>query len=59
MTVTLESLYAQLGQLLEEMPDLAAPGPVTHAANQWMARAAVLVEKTGNAVAAFQLQLAA
>ena len=29
MTVTLQFLIRQLGQLLEEMPDLAAPGAVT------------------------------
>ena len=52
MTVTLKSLYAQLGQLLEEMPDLAAPGAVTREANKWMARAAVLVGQTGDRVAA-------
>lgn len=59
MTVTLESLYAQLGQLLEEMPDLAAPGAVTREANKWMARAAVLVGQTGDRVAAISLQIAA
>lgn len=39
-----ESLYIHLGRLVETMPDLNRPGPITAETNQWLGRAAVLVE---------------
>src|SRR5262249_12074405 len=49
-TLTPEALYLQLGRLIAEMPDLAAKGPVTAEMNQWVGRAIVLVEETGDTV---------
>jgi hypothetical protein len=45
-TLTPEALYAQLGSLVAEMPDLAN-GPITPEINRWLGRAVVLVEATG------------
>jgi len=42
-----ESLYVQLGRLVETMPDLASDA-VSPEANRWLGRAAALVEATGD-----------
>ena len=47
MSLTPEQLYLQLGSLVAEMPDLAS-GPITPEMNQWLGRAAALVEATGD-----------
>ena len=47
MSLTPEQQYLQLGSLIAEMPDLAS-GPITPELNQWLGRAAVLVEATGD-----------
>jgi hypothetical protein len=45
-----ESLYVQLGHIAATIPaDLGGAGPITHEMNQWLGRAAVLVEATGDA----------
>ncbi|MFV8529454.1 hypothetical protein [Ralstonia pseudosolanacearum] len=48
MSLDPESLYVQLGRLVETMPDLTRPGPTTAEANQWLGRAAALVEESGD-----------
>jgi hypothetical protein len=47
VSLTPEQQYLQLGSLIAEMPDLAS-GPITPEMNQWLGRAAVLVEATGD-----------
>lgn len=49
MALTPEVLYAQLGSLVAEMPDLSS-GPITPEMRKWMGRAIVLVEATGQEV---------
>ena len=49
MTLTPEELYLRLQALVSQMPDLAH-GPITPEMQQWMGRAAVLVELTGDIV---------
>jgi hypothetical protein len=44
MNLDPESLYVHLGRLVETMPDLNRPGPITTETNQWLGRAAVLIE---------------
>src|SRR5688572_27657382 len=44
MPLTPEQLYDQLRTLVQQMPDLTAPGPLSTEIHQWLARAAVLVE---------------
>ncbi|GJH28923.1 hypothetical protein [Caballeronia novacaledonica] len=44
MNLDPESLYVHLGRLVETMPDLKGPGPITADTNQWLGRAAVLIE---------------
>jgi hypothetical protein len=44
MSLDPESLYMHLGRLVETMPDLNRPGPITAETNQWLGRAAALVE---------------
>ena len=46
-SLTPERLYLQLGSLVAEMPDLAS-GPITAETNQWLGRAAALVDATGD-----------
>ena len=46
-SLTPEQLYLQLGSLVTEMPDLGS-GPITREMNQWLGRAAALVEATGD-----------
>jgi hypothetical protein len=53
MTLNPESLYRQLGRLLEEMPGLAnwgagAGGTLTDEAHRWLGRADALVQETGD-----------
>ena len=40
-----ESLYMQLGRLVETMPDLGTPGPIPPEMQQWLGRASALVEE--------------
>lgn len=47
MSISPESLYLQLGQLVATMPDLAQ-GAITPEVNQWLGRAAALVSVGGN-----------
>ncbi|MEK2602051.1 hypothetical protein [Burkholderia arboris] len=49
MSLDPESLYVHLGRLVETMPDLNRPGPTSPETNQWLGRAAALVEATGDA----------
>lgn len=44
MSLDPESLYVHLGRLVETMPDLNSPGPIPVETNQWLGRAAALVE---------------
>ena len=55
MALTPEALYLQLGNLVAEMPDLAN-GPITREVNQWLGRAAALVEEGGDPTSAMRLQ---
>ena len=54
-----EALYHQLGRLVETMPDFAAPGPVPAATQQWLGRAAALVEDIGDLADIATLKVAA
>lgn len=45
-----QSLYVQLGRLLETMPDLNAPGKLSAETMRWLGRAAILVEASGHLV---------
>ena len=58
MSLTPEALYLQLGSLVAEMPDLAH-GPITPEMNQWLGRAAALVEETGDEANTIYLQVCA
>lgn len=58
MTTDPETLYLQLRRLVATMPDLAS-GPITPEMNQWLGRAAVLVEAAGDGVDAVKLKVAA
>jgi hypothetical protein len=46
--MTPEELYLQLADLVAEMPDLAADGPITPEINRWLGRASALVEQVGD-----------
>jgi hypothetical protein len=48
MKPTPEALYLQIGQLVASIPDFANAAGITHEMNQWLARATVLVEQTGD-----------
>ncbi|MDO3558274.1 hypothetical protein [Ralstonia pseudosolanacearum] len=48
MSLDPESLYVHLGRLVETMPDLTGPGPISAEAHQWLGRAAALVEASGD-----------
>ncbi|MGN7100197.1 phosphatidylserine/phosphatidylglycerophosphate/cardiolipin synthase family protein [Ralstonia holmesii] len=55
-----ESLYVHLGRLVETMPNLNRPGPVTTETNQWLGRAAALVEAAfGQSVELISFNIAA
>jgi hypothetical protein len=54
-----QSLYAQLGQLIETMPDLDQYGPIPPETLRWLGRAHVLVTATGDTVDAAGLKAAA
>lgn len=56
MPLAPEELYARLRALIEEMPDLAK-GPITPEIQQWLGRAAALVELTGDIVNFAQLKV--
>lgn len=43
MTFDAESLYLQLGRLVESMPDLTRPGPLSAETHRWLGRAFALV----------------
>lgn len=58
MSITPEELYARLGSLVAEMPDLAN-GPITPEIHQWLGRAAALVESTGDLANLIQLRVKA
>ncbi|AOK28905.1 hypothetical protein AQ611_05120 [Burkholderia singularis] len=49
-----ESLYVQLGRLIETMPDLQAP--VTADTSMWLGRAVALVEESGDLIDAVALK---
>ena len=57
MSLTPEALYYQLGSLVAEIPDLAT-SPTTPETNQWIERAAVLVEMAGGLADKIQLRVA-
>jgi hypothetical protein len=57
MSLTPEALYYQLGSLVAEIPELAAD-PTTPEANQWIERAAMLVEMAGGLADKIQLRVA-
>jgi hypothetical protein len=57
MSLTPEALYYQLGSLVAEIPDLAT-GPTTPETNQWIERAAMLVEMAGGLADKIQLRVA-
>ncbi|WP_175978168.1 phosphatidylserine/phosphatidylglycerophosphate/cardiolipin synthase family protein [Burkholderia sp. BCC1047] len=48
MSLDPESLYVQLGRLVETTPDLTRLGPISAETNQWLGRAAALVEASGD-----------
>lgn len=48
MPIDAESLYLQLGQLVAEMPELGAPGPVSPEVFRWLGQAVYLVDCTGD-----------
>lgn len=50
MPLDAESLYAQLGRLVESMPALATEHPISPATQQWVGRAFALVEEMGDLV---------
>src|SRR5260370_3972082 len=52
-----ESLYVQLGRLIQVMPDLIASG-LTQSTHQWLGKAHALVEAAGNRADAIKLTLA-
>ena len=58
MSLDPESLYMHLGRIVETMPDLRRPGPVSPEINQWLGRAAVLVEAAGDRVESVQFKVA-
>jgi hypothetical protein len=58
MSIDPESLYVQLGRLVETMPDLAR-GPISAETNQWLGRAAALVEASGDVADFATLKVAA
>lgn len=45
-----EALYAQLGQLIVDMPDLRNHGWNSTAGQRWLGRATALLEETGNTI---------
>lgn len=53
-----QSLYVQLGRLLETMPDLNAAGKPSVETLQWLGRAAILVEASGHLVDSVAFNLA-
>jgi hypothetical protein len=53
-----ESLYMQLGRLVETMPELTGYGPISPETLQWLGRAHVLVTATGDTVDAEGLKVA-
>jgi hypothetical protein len=55
VSLTPEALYLQLGSLVAQMPDLAN-GPITPEMNQWLGRAAALIEEAGDQASATRLQ---
>jgi hypothetical protein len=49
MTIDPQSLYMQLGRLIETMPaDIGAPGPMPAAMLQWLGRGSALLQATGD-----------
>lgn len=59
MSIDPESLYIQLGRLVETMPDFTRAGPITAETNRWLGRAAALVEATGDTGDLITLKVAA
>ena len=57
MPLTPEALYYQLGSLVAEIPELAS-GPMTPETDQWILRAAVLVELAGDLADKIQMRVA-
>jgi len=58
VTLTPETLYLQLGQLVAEMTDLAK-GQIDAEMNRWLGRAATLIEATGDTYGSISLNVAA
>ncbi|KVV19335.1 hypothetical protein WK80_25800 [Burkholderia multivorans] len=56
MSLDPESLYVQLGRLIETMPDLLSP--VTADTSMWLGRAVALVEESGDLTDAVALRVA-
>lgn len=59
MPLSGEALYAQLGQLIVDMPDLRNHGWNTQAGQRWLGRAIALVGETGNIVDATTFKVTA
>jgi len=50
MPIEPDRLYHELGYLIAEMPDLAAPQWQTAEAHRWLGRASAWIEQSGNLV---------
>lgn len=59
MSISDEALYAQLGQLITDMPDLRNHGWNTPAGQRWLGRATAMLEKSGNAIDAMMFKMTA
>jgi hypothetical protein len=49
-----EALYTQIGQLIEAMPDLTAPGPIRPEAHRWLGKAHVLIGEVEGGAGEFE-----
>lgn len=58
MPISAEALYAQIGQLITDMPDLRNNGWNTPAGQRWLGRAIAMVEESGNTLDAIAFKLA-
>jgi len=51
-----EALYTQIGQLIETMPDLKKPGPISPETHRWLGRAYALVGEAEGVTAQIEFQ---
>ncbi|WP_085610935.1 MULTISPECIES: hypothetical protein [unclassified Pseudomonas] len=59
MPISDEALYAQLGQLITDMPDLRNHGWNTPTGQRWLGRATAILEKSGNPTDAMMFKITA